>query len=111
VVVIEIRNAELMETVTKEAQRQGILNGAIVSLIGAVDSFTISTMPKHDASKDVLTEYAMPAEMTGTGEIVDGTVHIHTVMAVEGDRGVTGHLHRAEVGSWFARVYVLSADS
>lgn len=110
-IVIEIRNAELMETVTKEAQRHGIVNGAIVSLIGAVDSFTISTMPEHDASKDVITDYAMPAEMTGTGEIVDGMVHIHAVMAVEGDRSVAGHLHRAEVGAWFARAYVLGSDS
>src|SRR5882724_1277992 len=98
-----------METVTKEAQRRGITNGAIVSLIGAVDSFTISTMPEHDATKDVITDYAMPAEMTGTGEIVNGTVHVHAVMAVEGDRGVAGHLHRAEIGAWFARAYVLSA--
>jgi len=43
VVVIEGRNAELMETVAKEAKRLDITNGAIVSLIGAVDSFTIST--------------------------------------------------------------------
>jgi len=57
VVVIEVRNAELMETVANEAERLDIANGAIVSLIGAVDSFTISTMPKHDATKDVITDY------------------------------------------------------
>jgi predicted DNA-binding protein with PD1-like motif len=57
VVVIEIRNAELMEAVAKEAKRLHITNGAIVSLIGAVDSFTISTMPKHDATKDIITDY------------------------------------------------------
>jgi uncharacterized protein len=28
------------------------------------------------------------------------------VMAVEGDRGITGHLHRAQIGTWFARAYV-----
>jgi hypothetical protein len=28
---------------------------AIVSLIGAVDAFTVSTMPKHDPKLDVLT--------------------------------------------------------
>jgi predicted DNA-binding protein with PD1-like motif len=108
VVIIEVRNAELIETVAKEAQRQGITHGAIVSLIGAVDTFTISTMPESDASRDVITEYTMPAEMTGTGEIVDGKVHIHAVMAVEGDRGIAGHLHRADIGVWFARAYVLS---
>jgi uncharacterized protein len=107
VVVIEVRNAELMETVAREARRLDIANGAIVSLIGAVDSFTISTMPKHDATKDVITDYSLPAEMTGTGEITGGTVHIHAVMAVEGDQAVAGHLHRAEIGTFFARAYVI----
>lgn len=83
-VVIEIRNAELMETVTKEAKRLDITNGAIVSLIGAVDSFTISTMPKHNATQDIITDYPLPAEMTGTGKITNGKVHIHAVMAIEG---------------------------
>lgn len=106
-VVIEVRNAELMETVAKEAQRLNITNGAIVSLIGAVDSFTISTMPQHDATKDIITDYTLPAEMTGTGEITNGTVHIHAVMATEGDHAVAGHLHRAEIGTFFARVYVI----
>ncbi|MGH3782294.1 MAG: hypothetical protein ACRDRO_17175 [Pseudonocardiaceae bacterium] len=55
-VVIEVRNAELMETVTNEAKRLDITNWAIVSLIGAVDSFTISTMPQLDATKDIITE-------------------------------------------------------
>ncbi|MGH3854354.1 MAG: PCC domain-containing protein [Pseudonocardiaceae bacterium] len=106
-VVIEVRNAELMETVAQEAKRLGITGGAIVSLIGAVDSFTISTMPKNDATEDVLTDYSLPAEMTGTGEITDGTVHIHAVMAVEGDQAVAGHLHRADIRTFFARAYVI----
>lgn len=106
-IVIEVRNAELMETVTKEAKRLNIDNGAIVSLIGAVDSFTISTMPKHDATKDVITDYTLPAEMTGTGEITNGAVHIHAVMAIEGDQALAGHLHRAEIETFFARVYVI----
>ena len=106
-IVIEVRNAELMETVTKETKRLNIDNGAIVSLIGAVDSFTISTMPKRDATKDVITDYTLPAEMTGTGEITNGMVHIHAVMAIEGDQALAGHLHRAEIETFFARVYVV----
>jgi uncharacterized protein len=108
--VIEVRNAELMENLTKEAERLGIANGAIASLIGAVDRFTISTMRENDALDDVITEYTMPAEMTGTGEIVDGTVHVHAVMAVEGDRSIGGHLHAATVGTFFARAYVIAVD-
>lgn len=38
--------------------------------------------------------------------IVDGTVHVPAVMAVEGDRAISGHVHRAQIGTWFARVYV-----
>ncbi len=34
------------------------------------------------ATKDVITDYDLPAEMTATGEVVDGQVHIHAVMAV-----------------------------
>jgi predicted DNA-binding protein with PD1-like motif len=106
VLVIEVKNAELMESVASRAKEAGIQNGAIVSLIGAVDSFTVSTMPADDPTRDILTEYNAPAEMHGTGEIVDGTVHIHATLAVAGDKAVAGHLHRAEVGAWFARVYV-----
>jgi uncharacterized protein len=31
------------------------------------------------------------------------------VMAVEGDRAISGHVHRAQVGTWFARAYLLPA--
>ncbi|GAA4207226.1 hypothetical protein GCM10022252_70580 [Streptosporangium oxazolinicum] len=70
-------------------------------MIGAADSFAVSTMPAKDPTADNITEYAM------TGEIVDGKPHVHVVMGVEGDRGVTGHLHSAQIGHWFARVYVM----
>lgn len=105
--MIEIKNAELMDGISRRVKDLGIMNAAIVSLIGAVDSFTVSTMPATDATADVLTDYALPAEMHGTGEITDGIVHIHATMAVEGDQGISGHLHRAQVGTWFARAYIL----
>jgi uncharacterized protein len=106
-ITIEIRDSELMESLTSQAAEKGISNGAIVSLIGAVDAFTVSTMPSNDATKDVLTDYNCPAEMSGTGEIVNGTIHVHAVMAVEGDKAISGHLHKARIGTWFARAYVL----
>lgn len=105
--VIEIKNAELMSTLEERLAELGVKSGAIVSLIGAVDAFTISTMPAADASKDIITDYDQPAEMSGTGEVVDGKPHVHATMAVEGDKGLSGHLHRATVGHWFARVYVM----
>lgn len=105
-IVFEVKNGELLAEIEQQAAAAGIKAGAIVSLIGAVDAFTVSTMPAADATGDVLTDYALPAEMTGTGEIIDGKPHVHVVMAVEGDRAVSGHLHRADVGTWFARVYI-----
>jgi predicted DNA-binding protein with PD1-like motif len=104
--VIEVRDGELLSAIEQAARERGVTSAAIVTLIGAVDSFTVSTMPATDATKDIITDYGQPAEMTATGEIVDGKPHIHAVMAVEGDRGITGHLHRAQIGTWFARAYV-----
>jgi len=36
--------------------------------------------------------------MTGTGEIVNGTVHIHAVMAIAGDQAVAGHSTTQKTG-------------
>ncbi|MDH6580029.1 DUF296 domain-containing protein [Kitasatospora sp. MAP5-34] len=105
--VFEVKNAELVESITEQAKAAGVTDGAIVSLIGAADSFTVSTMPADDASADVVTDYDQPAELHGTGEIVGGVVHVHGTFAVAGDLGVSGHLHRAQIGHWFARAYVL----
>jgi predicted DNA-binding protein with PD1-like motif len=107
VLVIEIRGGELLDSIEQSARERGITNAAIVTLIGAVDSFRISTMPADDATKDIITDYDLPAEMSGTGDVVEGKVHIHATMAVEGDRAISGHLHRAQIGTWFARVYLL----
>ncbi|MEV5414115.1 DUF296 domain-containing protein [Thermopolyspora sp. NPDC052614] len=109
--LIEIKNGELIETLKTRVAELGIASGAIVSLIGAVDSFRISTMPADDATKDIVTDYDLPAEMTGTGEIVNGNPHVHAVMAVEGDKGISGHLHAAHVGTWFANVYIVPVDA
>jgi uncharacterized protein len=104
--LIEIKNAELVSALTARLAVLEITSGAIVSLIGAVDEFTISTMVQDDAMKDIVSAYDLPAEMHGAGEIVDGVPHIHATMAVHGDRGLAGHLHRAVVGHWSVRIYV-----
>ena len=92
-----------MESITKQAAERGITYGAIVALIGAIDSFTVSTTP----AAYTYSSYPLPAEMTATGEIVDGKPHIHAVMAVQGDRTIGGHLHKAQLGTSFARAYVI----
>lgn len=108
-IVLEVRDDELVTSLQRQVKEAGIRNGAIVSLIGAVEDFTISTMPAHDATSDTITDYDVVAEMTGTGEIVDGNLHVHVVMGVEGDQARTGHLHRATVKTHFARAYVMPA--
>lgn len=107
-IVLEVKPGhEVMAELYLQAITESVTDGAIVSLIGAVDSFSVSTMPAGDATADVVTVYDQPAELSGTGEIVDGDVHIHAVMAVEGDRAVSGHLHRAAVATHFVRAYVI----
>jgi len=99
-----------MESITKQAAGQGITYAAIVALNGAVDSFTVSTNPAGDATAHTYSAYSMPAEMTATGEIVDGRPHIHAVMAVQGDRAIVGHLHKAQLDTSFARAYVIPSE-
>ncbi|MGI8336025.1 PCC domain-containing protein [Actinomadura scrupuli] len=108
--VIEIKNAELMSALQERLAELGIAFGAIVSLIGAVDSFTLSTMPKRDATLNVVHEHRQPAEMSGSGEVVNGLPHIHATMAIEGGKAISGHLNAATVKTWFAHVYVLPMD-
>lgn len=96
----------MVETISDQLRRRGISNAAIVSLIGAVEGCCVSVMPKGDALQDILTEYAEPFEMSGTGEVKDGNVHIHCVMG--GENGtVSGHLHWAKVENWFVNAYVI----
>ena len=108
--VLTVENDELLESIARQAKNLGIRNAAIVTLIGAADSFRISTMPADDATTDTITDYDLPAEMTATGEIVDGVVHVHAAMAVDGDRAIAGRLHRAVVRTHFARAYLLPVD-
>ena len=108
--VLTVKDDELLASIARQAEDLGISNAAIVALIGAADSFTISTMPADDATADTITDYELPAEMTATGEIVNGVVHVHAAMAVHGDRAVAGHLHRAVVRTHFARAYLLPVD-
>jgi len=108
---IEIKSGkEVVETITKVLHKKGITEGSIVSIIGAVDECAISTMPKDDAKKDILTEYQEPLEMSGMGEIVDGKPHIHATLGREGNTAIFGHLRWAKVKHWFVHVYIRPLD-
>ena len=99
---------EVMDSLTRQLAANGITDGAVVSLIGAVDAATISNMPADDASKDIITEYAQPFELNGTGEIKNGSLHLHVTLGREGDAALAGHLHRATVATFFVNAYVIA---
>ncbi|WP_428964596.1 PPC domain-containing DNA-binding protein [Micromonospora fluostatini] len=98
---------EVIATLARRAAEEGIMNGAIVSLIGAVDECAISNMSAGDASTDIVNEYRQPFELSGTGEIRDGKVHVHVVLGREGDVALAGHLHWAHVEAFFVHAYTI----
>lgn len=98
---------EVMATLEQKFAELNIKEGAIVSVIGAVDECCISNMPKNNPKQDVFNEYKEPFEMSGTGEIWKGRPHIHCVMSRIGESTLAGHLHWAKVESWYVRVFLL----
>ena len=54
-----------------------------------------------------MTEYRQPFELSGTGEVKDGVLHLHVVLGREGDAALTGHLHWAQVDTFFVNAYVI----
>jgi predicted DNA-binding protein with PD1-like motif len=98
---------EVMETISRKLEELDILNGAVVSLIGAVEGCAISTMSMDDASEEILIEYPQPLELSGTGEITNGKLHLHVVCGAEGNQTVSGHLHWANVKNFSVNAYVL----
>lgn len=103
--VVQVNSGqEVLETVTRAVVERGV-TAAAITLIGAVEGCCVSVMPKDDPAADILTEYDQSFELAGTGEVVDGKVHVHVSLGGEGGV-VAGHLHWARVGHWFVRAYV-----
>jgi predicted DNA-binding protein with PD1-like motif len=101
---------EVMDVVARRLSEQRISNAAIASVVGAVDQCCISTMSAGDAKSDLLTEYTVPCELSGSGEVRNGIPHIHCVLGMAGDETRSGHLHWAKVETFFVNVYVLPLD-
>lgn len=99
---------EVVAELDRQLRERGVDNAAVASLIGAVDSCAISNMKMDDARHDVITEYKQPLELSGTGEIVDGRLHLHVVLGKQGDAALAGHLHWAMVEKFFVRAYVVT---
>jgi uncharacterized protein len=100
---------ELMASLRDRLRERGLTSAAIVSLIGAVDACEYSTMPADDARADLVHQLDEPLELSGTGEVVDGTPHVHCVLARADGTARAGHLRRAWVETWFVRVYLAPA--
>ena len=98
------KGEEVIDKLNQAVKELGITSGPI-TVIGAVGEATISVMRKNDAQTDLIREYRQPFELSGTGEVADGRVHLHVTLAGE-DMIVAGHLHRAVVDDFFVRAYL-----
>ena len=97
---------EIMDVLTREFQAKKLTRGAIVSVIGATENCCISNMPE-DPKEDILTEYNIPMELSGNGEIREGKPHIHCTLSGKGASAIHGHLHWAKVKAWYISVFVV----
>ena len=98
---------DMVEALAAQEAARGIRNAAVVSVVGAVRTFTLSTMNADKPSQSVLTSGRL-AELSGNGEIVDGVPNIHVTCGLDGGQALSGHLAAAEVGGPYAvHVYLL----
>ncbi|MBP6880402.1 DUF296 domain-containing protein [Candidatus Saccharibacteria bacterium] len=97
---------DFVADLNRRLEIDSVKNAAITSIIGGVESCTISTMSKDDATIYKLTEYLEPLELLGNGDVSDGTLHIHATLGRENDIAIMGHLHKASVKTWFVKVYL-----
>jgi predicted DNA-binding protein with PD1-like motif len=67
-------------------------------------------MAADDVLKDIETTYEQPGELTGTGEwrpsFETGPLHLHVTCGIEGDIARSGHLHAAEIETFFVHAFV-----
>ncbi|GIE89411.1 PCC domain-containing protein [Actinoplanes regularis] len=103
------KDEEVLQAVQEQADRLG-LTSAVITLIGAVNEAEVSVMAKEDESVDYIRRYTQPMELSGTGEVVEGKVHLHVTLAGE-DITAAGHLHRAVVGGFFVRAYLTAVGA
>ena len=97
---------EIMEVLIRKFKERKLTRGAIISVIGATESCMISNTP-DDPKVDVTTEYNVPLELSGNGEIRDGKPHIHCTLSSKDNIALHGHLHWAKVRAWYITVFVV----
>lgn len=100
---------QLIASLQKHLKQKGILNGQIISVIGALRDFKLVTIyqdsekiPPDHFEKD----FDRKVEITGNGIIRDGCPHIHIVCGQEEGPALAGHLVEGTV-TYFADIGVL----
>ncbi len=108
--IIEVKeNEKLIETLEREIKKRGIKKGLIVTLVGALKSFTLVTMKQNSdrtPPENFEKHFKEKVELTGNGLISDGKVHIHMTGGKEGGEAVSGHLIEGTV-TYFVKIGIL----
>ncbi|MGA5704736.1 PCC domain-containing protein [Peterkaempfera bronchialis] len=77
--IFEIKNGDLIESLTQQMKAPWIPDAVIVTVIGVVDDFTVLTTPSYDPDTHQVNRYDKPGEIVGAvGEIRNGQVHTST---------------------------------
>jgi predicted DNA-binding protein with PD1-like motif len=74
---------DMIEALTSEAAARGITDAAVVSVVGAVRSFTLTNM-KVETPRETVDTSGKYAELSGNGEILGGVPNIHVTCGLDG---------------------------
>jgi len=99
----------LVAALEEKLRGAGIKNASIVSLVGALNGFSLITIKQDSAEippEHYETKFDRKAEITGNGAVKDGKAHIHVVCGTEGGPALCGHLVEGTV-TYFAEIGVL----
>lgn len=104
--VIRISSGDLVKELAARIDELAYERVAVLAVVGAVDAFSLTNMKADDPKTDLTTEFDMPGEISGVGEVIKGWVNIHATLGVEGGTCYSGHLASAKIETHFVRVFV-----
>jgi len=110
-VTVRVEEGELLvEVLKKRIAESGIKEGVIISMIGALSSFTLITIRQDSETvppEHFERNFDSKAEIIGNGVIHNGKPHIHLVCGLENGPAFAGHLVEGRV-TYFAEITVLA---
>jgi predicted DNA-binding protein with PD1-like motif len=111
IVVMRLKyQTDLLRGMEKLAKQQNIRNAVILSGIGSLRGYHVHSVSSRDLppSDTFIRQPNAPANLNGmNGYIVDGALHVHVTMAVNGGRDtVSGHLEPGSEVLTFAIVTI-----